>query len=173
MTTIAYRAGVLAADSSCWEGSTHVHPIKKIFRVRSVIIGCAGYVTDIKAFVRWIENGADEAEFPRMDEFAALVISDDGKVRSFEQVSPDPIPVLGAYCAIGQGSDVALGAMWAGATAVQAVKAAKAHNGGTCGRIQTLKIRSPKFATKKRTNGVKDGPLDGPRDCSQAKESIA
>ncbi len=153
MTTIAYRAGVLAADSSCWVGSTHTHPIKKIFRVRELMIGCCGRVSDIHAFVKWIDHSADFEEYPRLSDFEALVISPDGKVRAFEPQSPDPIPVLGAYCALGQGSDFALGAMWAGASAVDAIKAARDHNSHTHGRIQQLRLKK---------TGIRNAPTRPP-----------
>jgi hypothetical protein len=170
MTTVAYRAGVLAADSSCWEGETNVHGVRKVFRVRGVIVGCAGRLSEIQAFIRWIRNGADESEYPKMADLAALVITDDGKVNAFENFSPDPIPVIGPYCSIGAGSDIALGAMWAGASSVDAIRAARAHNSVTSGRIQTLRIKSLKTTKNKPANGVKNGPLDGPRNRSSEAE---
>jgi ATP-dependent HslUV protease subunit HslV len=139
MTTVAYRDGVMAADSSCWEGSTNAHSVRKVWKIRKCLIGCSGNMSDIHAFVRWIKDGAIEEEYPRMKQLAAIVATSDGKVCSFESGSFHPIPVVGKYCSVGSGADVALGAMHHGATAVEAIRAARHHNEATKGRIITVK----------------------------------
>lgn len=140
MTTVAYRSGVLAADSSCWEGDTHAHAVRKVWRVRGCLVGCAGRLADINAFVRWMRDGADEDEYPRMKSLSAIVIGQDFRVRCFEDVGAQPIFVRDPYCAVGSGAPVALGAFHHGATAVEAVRAARHHNDGTKGRIITIRF---------------------------------
>lgn len=140
MTTVAYRKGVMASDSSCWEGGTHTHAVRKVWRVRGILIGCAGNMSDIHAFVRWVKAGADEDDYPRMKSLQAIMARPDGKVVCFEGGSYHPIVVRDPYCAVGSGSPVALGALHHGASAVEAVRAARHHNEGTKGRVNSVRF---------------------------------
>ena len=140
MTTVAYRDGIMASDSSCWEGSTNAHSVRKVWKIRGCLVGCSGAMQDIHAFVRWVKDGGDEEDYPRMRQLSAIVAAPDGKVWSYEHGSFHSTPVIGAYCATGSGSSVALGAMHHGATAVEAVRAARDHNESTKGRIVTVKL---------------------------------
>ena len=139
MTTVAYRDGVMASDSSCWEGSTNAHSVKKVWKIRGCLVGCSGNMADIHSFVRWVKDGAAEDEYPRMKSLSAIVASDLG-VSAFEAGSFHPIPVVGKYCSVGSGSSVALGAMHHGATAVEAIRAARHHNEATKGRIVSVRL---------------------------------
>mgnify|MGYP005810366565 CR=1 FL=1 len=140
MTTVVYTQGVMASDSSCWEDDTHAHPVRKIWRVHKCLVGCAGLFADINAFVQWVKAGADEDDYPKLKSLSSIVVQPSGKVLAYEEAGPLPIEVQGAYCAIGSGAAVALGALHQGATAVQAVRAARAHDKGTKGRIVSVKL---------------------------------
>ena len=140
MTTIAYRDAVMASDSSCWEGGTNAHSMRKIWRVHGCLIGCSGAVCDINSFIQWVKSGADEDEFPKMKSLSALVVKPGGKILCYEESGKLPIEVKGTYCAIGSGTSVALGALFQGATAAQAVRAARAHDQCTAGRVVSVKL---------------------------------
>lgn len=140
MTTVAYRDGIMASDSSCWEGSTNAHSVKKIWKIKQCLVGCSGSLSDINAFVHWVKDGADDADFPKMKHMSAIVVFHTGKVCAYEAGSFHPIHVIGKYCATGSGATVALGAMYQGATAVEAIRAARFHNEATAGRIVTAKL---------------------------------
>ncbi len=129
----------MACDSAVWIGDITAHDITKIFRVHGSLIGAAGTVADIQLFLKWIRNGADEDEFPRLHgkDLQALVVDKCGVIRAFEHSSPTPMRVKAEYCAIGGGAEFALGAMYAGADAVTAVKAARKHHSQTSGRIKS------------------------------------
>lgn len=142
MTVVAYRDGVLASDSAASEGDTIAHGIKKIYRVRGNLIGCAGYLSDISKFINWFRAGGEEDEFPKMKDLSALMVSREGNVYCYDHIGPTPTQITSSYCATGSGMQIALGAMYAGADAVQAVKAAIKHNGGCAGPVRTLRLRN-------------------------------
>lgn len=140
MTVVAYRDGVLAADSAASDGDTIAHDIKKCWRIRGNLIGCAGFVTDITKFILWFRDGADEDEFPKMRDLSALMVTPDAKIYSYDQLGPAPTECTSKYVAMGSGGAIALGAMYAGADAVTAVKAAIKHSHGCAGPIRTLRL---------------------------------
>ena len=153
MTTIACRDRILASDSACIEGDTIAHEMKKLFRVRGMLVGCCGLATDISNFVHWLRKGADVDDYPKMRQFSALIVAHDGTVTGFEEMSPHGLVITAPYCAIGTGMDVALGAMYAGASAVEAVKAARAHNTATVGRVVSISLRRKKREEDPRDDG--------------------
>lgn len=127
MTVVAYTRGVMAADSSCFIGDTAVHPAKKIWQVGGGLVGCAGDLYAMVAFVRWLLDGAIDEDYPNLS-FEAIVVDPSGRVRAYDGGNPEPFDVKVPYCAIGSGRDFALGAMHAGADARGAVKAATVHH---------------------------------------------
>lgn len=141
MTTIAYRDGVLAADSLVTLGSTKVHgSYQKIRRIGDHIIGTAGSVASCQAFIDWIRMGDGET-LPPKGEYNALIIDPRGRVREIENGSVLPVPRGAKFFAIGSGSPYALAAMYAGANAAEAVKIAAKIDTSTGLPVKTLKLR--------------------------------
>jgi ATP-dependent protease HslVU (ClpYQ) peptidase subunit len=140
MTTIAYRDGVLAADSLVTLGHTKVHgSYQKIRRIGSYLVGTVGSVADCQAFMEWLKRG-DDTHPPRKGEYSALVIDPRGKVRELENGSVLPSPRGAKFFALGSGGTFALAAMYAGATATEAVKIAAKIDTNTGLPVKTLKI---------------------------------
>ena len=83
MTTVAYRDGVLAADTSGQRGSLQVKSAK-LYRANGLVVGFSGNWVDGKVFTDWILAGAEEKpEFKSYSDkdppdFIALVMSHDG-----------------------------------------------------------------------------------------------
>lgn len=140
MTTVAYRDGLMASDSSALVHETHVHPARKIWRVGGGLVGMAGSLVHMPAFVRWLAEGADVGEYPDGD-FDAIVVDPSGRVSMYEGAGPEPIVVREKYVAIGSGAPVALGALAAGADARAAVKAAIKHTTGSKAPVRSLRLR--------------------------------
>jgi len=141
MTTIAYREGILAVDRQMAHGhyvrpvDCKLHVIHTSFSV-DYAIAFAGTISMGLAFVQWMEAGRVEGEFPikvidRERGFHALAVqrvaagppSCQYYGNDLIAISEDDAP----YAAQGAGDEFALGAMWMGASAVQAVQAANAH----------------------------------------------
>lgn len=141
MTTIAYRDGVLAADSLVTLGDTKVHGrYHKIVRIGGHLIGTAGSVAACQNFLDWLREG-DEDSVPPKGEYKALVVNPKGKVREFEGGSLLPVPRGAKFYSIGSGAPYALAAMYAGATATEAVKIAAKIDTSTGLPVKTLKIK--------------------------------
>lgn len=144
MSTIAYRAGVLAADTMAYGGRYTASPGAKwkIWRlangdrigVSSSIVGAGERLRD------WFALGPDR---PAMTEppsaFHLVLVTAAGEVF----IGMDSVhlsgPIDGEYFAVGGGADYALGAMAMGATAEKAVRIASQFDQFTGGEIRALR----------------------------------
>lgn len=129
MTTIAYTAGVIAADTFCGAGTNYIGDFIKIARVGGVLFGASGYASEACAFLR--AAAAGELQNGKL-------FKDDGDGQSGRGISIDGAGLLTEYdsdghhviipaheCyAIGSGKELAIGAMLSGASAPEAVLAA-------------------------------------------------
>jgi hypothetical protein len=140
MTTIAYRDGILAVDRQM----AHGHYIREtdcklqlVHNSYSVdyAIAFTGTISMGKAFVKWMEEGCVEGGFPikdidRKSAFHALTVQRTGSIPACKYWGNDLIPISeddAPYAAQGSGDEFALGAMYQGATAIEAVQAANKH----------------------------------------------
>lgn len=131
MTTIAYRDGVMAADSRFTEdseaGGTRLGRCEKLYRREHAIVGLAGESAPGLVFLDWYDKGAAIADRPELlvhgeADFSALVLRADG-LYSYDKWCRGE-KVLNKFWAIGSGAKAALGAMEHGASAAEAVKIA-------------------------------------------------
>lgn len=146
MTTIAYRDGMIAADTGMTIGETRLGHMTKIAvskhgRKLGGAAGSAGYC---HAFLMAITEGQD---------FPAAVEDSQGTDRGLliESDKPNDMHIFESggvfivrdvpYYALGSGRDIALGAMFQGATAEQAVRAALQHSAWTYGNVLTFAFK--------------------------------
>lgn len=126
MTTIAYRDGVLAADSRAADQTVKSYGIQKLYRLKKkgAIIGTAGSIVKCQAFVKWYANKRHRAPKLEDDDLSAIVLHRDGRVELFEDsvesIEWNPAEPL----AVGTGAPAALAAMACGKTAAEAVEIA-------------------------------------------------
>jgi 20S proteasome alpha/beta subunit len=142
MTTVAYRAGILACDSQATSGHLKTGTFMKIGKVGRVLYGGCGNASMVREFNAWIANGLQgempKLEFDEDDGMAGLVVYENKRFLSFERTG---IVALNAeYMAMGSGRELALGAMAMGATAIQAVQAAMQHDIYSGGPIQSVSL---------------------------------
>ena len=148
MTTIAYKDGIMAGDGQCtWSGTKICKTDKKVFEInlgkRTTLIGMAGDVSHCYEFLDWFKKGAVLEQKPKFEEdfedFIALVVKDPGTEKeaivTYMQNSSYPCNVDIPYFAIGSGTEYALGAMYAGASAIEAVECAIMLDVNTGGEI--------------------------------------
>lgn len=138
MTVIAYRDGVMAADSGVTDSAfnANVGTADKICSVNGWLIGFAGSLVHGQLFARWMRGSKRE---PTWDQFHGLVVRPDGKVLEFDH---DKAPLsLGTShgIAIGPGGLIATAAMMAGADAVRAVEIAIQLDNGCAGPLKIIK----------------------------------
>lgn len=139
MTTIAFDGKRLAVDSRITTASDTVviERAKKLWKIGALWIAFAGNSQDMMLAVQWFRDGMPESK-PKLDSnFSAF--SWDGKRLCRYECGLVPMPQNVKFAAGGSGIDVALGAMAAGANAVQAVKIAARFDPFTNARVQVSK----------------------------------
>ena len=134
MTTIAYKGGIIAADSretyQTEAGGATANRCEKLFRKRvgkrDVVIGTAGGSYAGMIFVDWYGSGKPPPEVLLdldLEEDFDVLILDGGKVWSCNHLCR-PVEIVEPYCAIGSGRKGALAAMDCGRSAREAVRIA-------------------------------------------------
>lgn len=155
MTTIVYRDGVLAADSMSLAGNI-IQPgsvIKIVRGPRGELGGACGSTAFCENWKLWVSgslNEMPEHEGPVGDEGGdmGIVVHPDGRLELFEHNGS--YFVDGPYFADGAGAAVAMGAMYMGATAEQAIRAAIKHDAFTGGEptLLSLSAHAPDGASR-------------------------
>lgn len=138
MTTVVYKDGILASDSRCTQSDTVVGNVTKIHKIDdNTLIGFCGRTAQAFKFIEWYKDGKkkEDAQSDDDSDFTALVIIK-GVVYRYDGYNPQIIK--SKFHSIGSGFMVALGAMEAGASAIEAIKIAKKYDIYTGGKIQTL-----------------------------------
>lgn len=144
MSVVVLRDGVLAADSRAYGGHGQFSPGSKA-KIHDLGAGRRVGVVSAKLgeperFVAWLKGGGDPATWTGdKPDLRAILVEADGSVFLFEDSPWASAPMTpNAYVAIGSGSDVALGAMFAGATAERAVEAAIHFDRNSGGPVRIL-----------------------------------
>ena len=139
MTTIAFCAGILAADSRVTvdseAGGTRIFICQKLYRktvkidgqTEEVILATAGESAPGELFTEWFGTGKDVTEMRDTfvlgeADFEVLVLKHDGlfEVDKYCHLSR----ILNKFYAVGSGAKAAMGAMHMGASAKKAVEIA-------------------------------------------------
>lgn len=160
MTTIAYRDGVIVADT--WEthesfaAGTRRHTCCKLFRKtvndKPVILGTAGGSYGGMLFVDWYGSGKEPNEFfYHMDldeDFDVLILDQTGLYVSNRFCRP--IKIEEKFYAVGSGSKAALAAMIMGASALKAVQIAVKLDPYTGGKLVSMSLDEGKLVKPKK-----------------------
>ncbi len=144
MTTIAYRDGVIAADTGCGYGaSTHAFAVKIAAGHDGSLHGVCGKYAEAFEYLKWVKDGMNgDAPKTRITDnedyaFEVLMVDAEGNIHDIEgrgTVSIGQAP----YYAVGAGAAAALAAMFCGASAELAVYAAIEHGDHTFGKVITM-----------------------------------
>ena len=144
MTVIAYRDGIIAADSRSTttgkeSGIRFFDSSVKLFRKPGCIIATAGSSSPGIVFVRWYGEGLKKHKAMKNDhDWTCLVLDKDGLWEWDSSLEPEPI--LEPFYAIGTGCKAALGAMHMHATAIEAVQIACLIDPNCGGLVQSMKL---------------------------------
>lgn len=144
MTTIAWKAGILAADTACvLDGIAYVGRVKICRRDDGSMAANAGPMDWGDAFRSWFLGGevgpapkrgkGDEACGP-----VGCVFRPNGDVLLLADPEVGFSLIRPPYYALGSGHEIALGVMWHGGTAEEAVRAAIKHDPYTDGDVLVL-----------------------------------
>lgn len=142
MTTIAYRSGLLAADTLIAYNTITNGTRDKLAKFGRYTVGLAGLAWLRVPLEKWCKAGCPSDAVPQVlldneEKFAALIIDNEtGQVHEFD--NGYLIPIHADYTAIGSGALLALGAMAHGADAEEAIMAAAQHDKNTGGPVTCL-----------------------------------
>lgn len=137
MTTVAYKDGVIAADSLVTADGARVGTVEKIGKIKGIFYGASGNLALMQKFGTWIRGGmkGDPPEV-KENEGEAFVIHGNHVV-TFCHAGTDCMKV--ERFASGSGWRTALGAMDAGADAEMAVRVAIKSDTASGGGITVLR----------------------------------
>lgn len=142
MTTIAIRDGIMAADTSVWEGCYRGSKQKIVRTSLGHLFATCGDSGITERLAKWIEDGESEDRLPRIVEktdFAALVLYRDGSVGHYTERFMRSM-IDGPFFALGSGNEFALGAMAMGASAEKAVEIACQFDPWSRGPVQVERL---------------------------------
>ena len=126
MTTIAYRNGVLAADTLMTLSNLREGHVIKVRRMNGVLAAAAGNWPLALRFLDWVSSGMGAADAPSMGDSemnaAGHLFLPNGEVLTYARNGWSRFHT--AYYADGTGCDIAMGAMAMGASAEEAVRIA-------------------------------------------------
>jgi ATP-dependent protease HslVU (ClpYQ) peptidase subunit len=173
MTTICFRAGVMATDSRAYSGDKMpIGEKKKLHRLSNgALVGSSSRIVgNTDSFAAWCQAAIDDGQdLPRIASgtdygVQALLVWTDGTVHYWNDGTTWTGPLEADFFAIGSGEQFAFGAMKAGATAEEAVRIASECDPWTGGRIQTVTFEpSLKPERKKARKRAGQGPSFHPR----------
>jgi hypothetical protein len=138
VTAIAYRGGIMAADSAVRSSGTLLGTVKKIVRSPDGALGASsGCAYMGGAFDDWMRgNRKGPLELKGdTEKFSALVVLPDGTVVKYDS-NGYPDRTSNEFHVGGSGWELMLGAMEMGATAERAVAVAIKYDGHCGGPIQ-------------------------------------
>lgn len=150
MTCIVYRAGVLAGDTQATQGELCSFG-PKIWTNGTIAIGSGGDFVAASKFETWVKKThpswlwdftKKRPSFTDDDAFISLILHKTGIYEVNQTMIPCKNPA--EYYAIGTGAEVAMGALFAGASARSAVYAAIHHSLHTGGKVTSATIEMDK-----------------------------
>ena len=122
MSVVAYKDGVMAADSRAYGGSYETSPGRKM-KIHRLDDGsrvgiCSAVIGLPERYVAWLRSGADPATFGAPDpDCRVLMVKPNGDVYLADGGLYFSGPIQCDFYAIGSGAHYAMGAMAMGASA--------------------------------------------------------
>lgn len=144
MTVIAYRDGIIASDSSVWLDDTFLYRTKKIFRMpNGSLCGFWGKARSCSALRQWLLD-PESVKASETKGGCGMLIEPSGLIRMYYNGTTNEVISNNDYVAGGAGCTVALGALFCGASAADAVRAAIHHDVYARAPVQTLRLKRKK-----------------------------
>ncbi len=144
MTTIAYRDGILAADTAIHGGGCLVGEAEeKIFEHEGSLFGVTGSLRGKSALKKWLADGRSIENLSNFKDDDLEIMEIDPKGNLFF-IYDDflPVSISAEFHAIGSGYRIALGALDMGATATMAVEICIKRDCYTAGKVISLRHRA-------------------------------
>lgn len=144
MTIIAYRDGILAADSVGWTAESNVRAsvVPKIKRLRDGgLYGAAGDSLEINEFSEWMQRNrrGEKPVFDSGKDFISLWLKPDESLHMCGH-KLNFMPLVDQFFAVGAAAIFCFGALHAGASAEKSVQLAIDHHYGVGGAVQVERL---------------------------------
>lgn len=144
MTVVCYKDGVMAADSNVVYGNLIIGSAQKVLKTDDgFLVGGSGNLANLAMFFDWFQNedeGKPSLDELKLEDIDVITVDPDGNVFIIDS-SGWPMEIKADYYVSGTGSQIAMGAMAQGATAIQAVELACKFVPGCGGDIQVVKLK--------------------------------
>lgn len=149
MAIIAYKDGIMASDSNgssfnnLFEDITGIQmPVgefRKIIKTSNgSLIGCVGNEKNCKEYLEWEGLDSNSIWSNGDRHFKSIIVHPDSKYYVISNSGVKTYQELDDFIAIGSGADLAIGAMYKNATAMEAAKIAIKYNDDCNGLINTV-----------------------------------
>jgi hypothetical protein len=130
MTVIVWDGEILAADKQATDDGVRrtVTKIRRVEkgRLKGFLMAGSGACSQANTMMAWFESGANPSRFPKYQEdpnlSAVLTIITPDKLILRYEYTPNPIVFEDAQYCTGSGRDIAYGALYMGANAIEAVE---------------------------------------------------
>jgi hypothetical protein len=142
MSTVAWKGELLAADQQFSAGGIKTR-VQKLFQHEDYAYAITGVVADGLMLAEWYKAGAMPHDFPQptdKDSVSRLIVLRPSGLEVYQGCPYKQPAPLDGYDAWGSGCEAALGALFMGADAVQAVQAAVYHSEGSGYGVNVIKI---------------------------------
>lgn len=152
MTTVAYRDGVIAADTGVSIGAIRIGTYHKIVRHRDGgLAGICGGAPFAAKFLKWVrtneeididdlpsfhDNGNGNGNGDEMERGILILPANPQLVWVYEPKGWFDLAC--PYYAMGAGREISMGVMWKDGSAIEAVRACIAHDSDTFGLVESL-----------------------------------
>ena len=156
MTTIAYKSGVLVADSQVSAGDRIFRTVKILAFPDGTLFGGAGGLADVLKVRDWAKSGfkGDPPETSEKASFECLHVRTDGSMWLIDD-DLTPMCFTGDFIALGTGSPYAMAAMHLGKGPHEAVEVAAHFDPATSLPLHELRLGKP-APKRKSTRNAKD-----------------
>lgn len=141
MTAVAYRDGVISADTMTTHNYVKAHE-PKVIKKEGHLFGVAGEACPSNEdLVSWFLKNKVRESLPEFKNhsFTMMVIYPEGNIKLIDNTGRF-YPIKDKFWAIGSGAEVCFGAMEMGASAQEAVKAAIKWQKDCGGKVITRKL---------------------------------
>lgn len=146
MTTIAYRNGILAADTGVYSNGFCEARVSKIRKLTTGIVGSSGNAAHFQAFWIWINAGCTEQYVPKLDKedsFDGVYIqlsSSGPEITIYDRFMVGISVHSTEFYALGTGREIAMGAMAMGAAPAEAIRIACRFDTHSIEPIETVSL---------------------------------
>lgn len=147
MTTVAFDGKVIAVDSRAVAGVLISNDrVEKILVKDNVAFAIAGTFCMFRPLIKWFIDGGDIKEIPtggsEDNDCTSFIVCTGGRCFQYNPKLPYPDEIHPPF-SWGTGREIALGAMLAGKSAVEAVRIAATVDPSTGGDIRFVNLESP------------------------------